>query len=164
MVKRQGAEGSAPEPGDRGAENKPAWLRKSIAPELRLAAKESRAFFEDELAKSGATFATWTILAALRLEGPMIQRGLARYLGIEGPTLSRHLEAMERRDLVSRTRDGADRRAAVVALTEEGDSRFEEIESVALRSQAQMLRGLSDADVRRLSELLERIRRNVGGG
>ncbi|WP_019546144.1 MarR family winged helix-turn-helix transcriptional regulator [Streptomyces sulphureus] len=137
-------------------ENQPAWLRTSIAPKLRLTAKESRAFFENELAKSGAICATWTILASLRLEGPMIQRSLARYLSIEGPTLSRHLEVMERRDLVSRRRDGADRRAAVVALTEEGASRFEEIESVALRSQERVLRGLSDADVRRLSEVLER--------
>ncbi|MFE4368968.1 MarR family winged helix-turn-helix transcriptional regulator [Streptomyces sp. NPDC056835] len=139
----------------------PTWLRKSIAPKLRLAAKESRAFFEEELSKSGATFAAWTILATLKLEGPMIQRSLAQYLSIEGPTLSRHLETMERRGLVVRTRDGADRRAAVVALTDEGLSRYEEIESVALRSQERMLEGLSDADIVQLGELLERIRSNV---
>lgn len=141
----------------------PTWLRKSLAPKLRLAAKESRSFFEEELGKSGATFAAWTILATLKLEGPMIQRSLARYLSIEGPTLSRHLETMERRGLVVRTRDGADRRAAVVALTDEGRSRFVEIESVALRSQERMLEGLSDADVAQLGELLERIRTNVKG-
>ncbi len=142
----------------------PTWLRKSIAPLLRLAAKESRGFFEDELGKSGVTFATWTVLATLKLEGPMIQRSLAQYLGIEGPTLSRHLETMERRGLVARTRDGADRRTAVVALTDEGRSRYEEIESVALRSQERMLRGLSDSDVAQLSELLEKIRANVRPG
>ncbi|CAL9375587.1 Transcriptional regulator SlyA [Streptomyces sp. enrichment culture] len=139
----------------------PTWLRKSIAPKLRLAAKESRGFFEDELGKSGVTFATWTILATLKLEGSMIQRTLAQYLSIEGPTLSRHLETMERRGLVVRSRDGADRRTAVVALTDEGRSRYEEIESVALRSQERMLRGLSDSDVAQLSELLEKIRSNV---
>ncbi|MFJ9084515.1 MULTISPECIES: MarR family winged helix-turn-helix transcriptional regulator [unclassified Streptomyces] len=142
----------------------PAWLRKSIAPKLRLAAKESRAFFEEELGRSGASFAAWTVLATLTLEGPMIQRTLAKYLSIEGPTLSRHLETMERRGLVVRTRDGADRRAAVVALTDEGRSRYVEIEAVALRSQERMLEGLSDADVVQLGELLGRIRDNVKPG
>lgn len=151
-------------PGGAEADPGPTWLRKSIAPKLRLAAKESRAFFEEELGKSGTTFAAWTILATLTLEGPMIQRSLAQYLSIEGPTLSRHLETMERRGLVVRTRDGADRRAAVVALTDEGRTQYVEIESVALRSQERMLRGLSDADVAQLGELLERIRSNVGTG
>ena len=140
----------------------PAWLRQSVAPLLRLAAKEARAFFEEELGKSGATFATWTVLATLKLEGPMIQRSLAQYLSIEGPTLSRHLESMERRGLVVRTRDGADRRAATVELTPEGASRYEEIESVAIRSQEQMLQGLDDEDLARLSTLLQRILTNVG--
>ncbi len=110
------------------AEGAPVWLRQSIAPRLRLAAKESRAFFEEELSKSGATFATWTILATLKLEGPMIQRLLAQYLSIEGPTLSRHLETMERRGLVTRSRSGTDRRAATVELTADGQSLYVVIE------------------------------------
>ncbi|MFI1864664.1 MarR family winged helix-turn-helix transcriptional regulator [Streptomyces jumonjinensis] len=164
---RQRAEVRVPKQDTPGARKEtdpaPTWLRKSIGPKLRLAAKESRAFFEGELGKSGASFAAWTILATLKLEGPMIQRSLAQYLSIEGPTLSRHLETMERRGLVIRTRDGADRRAAVVALTDEGTSRYVEIEAIALRSQERMLEGLSDADVAQLGELLERIRSNVKG-
>ncbi|MCP3760659.1 MarR family transcriptional regulator [Streptomyces sp. TBY4] len=140
----------------------PAWLRQSIAPKLRLAAKEARAYFEGELGKSGATFATWTVLATLKLEGPMIQRSLAQYLSIEGPTLSRHLETMERRGFVVRTRDGSDRRAATVELTEDGEAMYLEIESIALRSQEQMLHGLSDDDVSQLSKLLQQILTNVG--
>jgi MarR family transcriptional regulator, transcriptional regulator for hemolysin len=142
-------------------EGAPDWLRHSIAPKLRLAAKESRAFFEEELSKSGATFATWTVLATLKLEGPMIQRSLAQYLSIEGPTLSRHLETMERRGLVVRTRSGTDRRAATVELTPDGESMYEVIEKVALKSQQRMLNGLDDDDIGQLSRLLEQILRNV---
>ncbi len=139
----------------------PEWLRHSIAPKLRLAAKESRAFFEEELGKSGATFATWTVLATLKLEGPVIQRSLAQYLSIEGPTLSRHLETMERRGLVVRTRNSADRRAATVELTAEGEDMYAVIEKVALKSQQRMLDGLSDEDIQQLSGLLDRILHNV---
>ncbi len=142
----------------------PDWLHHSIAPKLRLAAKESRTFFEEELGRSGATFATWTMLATLKLEGPLIQRALAQYLSIEGPTLSRHLETMERRGLVTRTRDGADRRVATVALTDEGERMYATIEAVALRSQQRMLEGLSEEDVEQLGTLLDRILRNVTSG
>lgn len=161
MVRRQ-EQGPAGRPvsGEAG----PTWLHQSIAPKLRLAAKESRTFFEAELGRSGATFATWTMLATLKLEGPMIQRALARYLNIEGPTLSRHLETMERRGLVARTRDGADRRAATVALTPAGEEMYAEIEAVALRSQQRMLAGLSDEEVEQLGGLLDRILRNVTSG
>lgn len=156
-------ERSPAEPSEQ-AEAGPGWLHQSIAPKLRLAAKESRTFFEAELGRSGATFATWTMLATLKLEGPMIQRALAQYLSIEGPTLSRHLESMERRGLVVRTRDGADRRAATVALTTDGESMYADIETVALRSQQRMLEGLSDEDVEQLGKLLDRILRNVTSG
>ena len=142
----------------------PGWLHESIAPKLRLAAKESRTFFETELSRSGATFATWTMLATLKMQGPMIQRALARYLNIEGPTLSRHLESMERRGLVARTRDGADRRAAIVSLTPSGEHMYAEIETVALESQQRMLYGLSDEEVVQLGQLLDRILRNVTSG
>lgn len=142
----------------------PTWLHQSIAPKLRRAAKESRTFFEAELGRAGATFTTWTMLATLKLEGPMIQRALARYLNIEGPTLSRHLETMERRGLVARTRDGADRRAATVALTAEGERMYADVEAVALKSQQRMLEGLSDEEVEQLGSLLDRILRNVTSG
>jgi MarR family transcriptional regulator for hemolysin len=142
----------------------PEWLRRSIAPKLRLAAKDSRTFFEEELGRSGASFATWTMLATLKLEGPMIQRALAQYLSIEGPTLSRHLETMERRGLVVRTRNGTDRRAATVTLTPDGERMYETVEAIALKSQQQMLQGLSDDDITQLGELLDRILHNVAPG
>ncbi|WP_328466707.1 MarR family winged helix-turn-helix transcriptional regulator [Streptomyces sp. NBC_00448] len=154
---RQSKTPGEPSPSEAG----PVWLRQSIAPKLRLVAKESRTFFEEELSKSGATFATWTTLATLKLEGPMIQRALAKFLSIEGPTLSRHLEAMERRGLVVRNREGSDRRAATVALTPEGERMCTAIETVALKSQEQMLAGLSADDIELLGTLLDRVLANV---
>jgi MarR family transcriptional regulator, transcriptional regulator for hemolysin len=140
----------------------PDWLRNSVATKLHLTAKSSRTFFEERLAEAGASFATWTVLAALKAKGRVIQRTLARYLGIEGPTLSRHLEAMERRGLITRDRAGADRRAASVEMTAEGDELYARIATVAVASQEHMLQNLTDADVAQLHELLNRILGNVG--
>ncbi|MFF7457875.1 MarR family winged helix-turn-helix transcriptional regulator [Kitasatospora sp. NPDC008115] len=157
MPGRQSAEQVAAE-----ADAGPAWLRGSVAPKLHLTAKSCRAFFEERLAEAGTTFAAWTVLAALKLEGPMIQRALAQHLSIEGPTLSRHLESMERRGLVVRKRTGADRRAATVEIAPEGEELYERISSVAVRSQQDMLKGLSGQEVAQLATLLDRILENVG--
>jgi MarR family transcriptional regulator for hemolysin len=140
----------------------PDWPRSSVATKLHLAARSSRTFFEERLAEAGASFATWTVLAVLKAQGPMIQRALAQHLGIEGPTLSRHLEALERRGLIVRTRAGADRRAVSVELTAEGSELHARIAMVAVSSQEHMLRNLTDQDVAHLQDLLDRILDNVG--
>ncbi|WP_327682071.1 MarR family winged helix-turn-helix transcriptional regulator [Kitasatospora sp. NBC_00458] len=158
------ATGLPAEPASAAVDPGPTWLRTSVAPKLHLTAKSCRAFFEGRLAEEGATFAAWTVLAALKLEGPMIQRALARYLGIEGPTLSRQLEQMERRGLVVRRRTDTDRRAATVELAPDGEAMYARISAVAVRSQQEMLQGLSDGDVAQLAVLLDRILGNVGAG
>lgn len=140
----------------------PMWLHRSVAPKLHLTAKSCRAFFEERLAESGTTFAVWTVLATLKMEGPMIQRALAWHLNIEGPTLSRHLESMERRGLVVRKRTDADRRAAAVELTQEGERMYARIEKVAIEGQREMLQGFSDKDIELLNGLLDRLLGNVG--
>ncbi|MEE1826608.1 MarR family transcriptional regulator [Streptomyces sp. BE20] len=137
------------------------WLRTGVAPKLHLTAKSCRAFFEARLAESGATFVTWTVLAARKLEGPMIQRSLARYLGIEGPALSRQLEQMERRGLVVRRRIDEDRRAATVEPAPEGEL-YVRISAVAVTGQQEMSKGLGDAGVAQLAVLPDRILGNVG--
>ncbi len=160
-VSKGRAEARVPRHETTGADAGPLRLRSGVAPKLRLVAKESRAFFEEELGRSGVTFATWTVLATLKLEGPMIQRRLAQYLSIEGPTLTRHLETMERRGIVLRTRSGSDRRAVTVEVTPEGDAMYAQIESIALRSHERMLEGISDGEIEQLSRLLEKILANV---
>jgi MarR family transcriptional regulator, transcriptional regulator for hemolysin len=62
----------------------------------------------------------WLILNALKSERRRTQLELARAIGIEGPTLTRHLDAMEKAGFVRRQRGGSDRRAAQVELTRAG--------------------------------------------
>jgi DNA-binding MarR family transcriptional regulator len=69
---------------------------------------------------------------------------------------------MERRGLITRDRAGADRRAASVELTAEGNELYARIAMVAVASQECMLQDLTDADIAQLHELLNRILDNVG--
>ncbi len=59
-------------------------------------------------------------LNALTSEPRRTQLDLARAVGIEGPTLTRHLDGFEKAGLVVRNRGGVDRRAVQVELTREG--------------------------------------------
>jgi MarR family transcriptional regulator, transcriptional regulator for hemolysin len=91
-----------------------------VGPRLRVAAKSALMLLERHLSPAGASFGNWTVLAVLESRGPMIQRALAAALGIEGPTLTRHLDRLEELGLIRRNRTGADRRYAFVELTAAG--------------------------------------------
>jgi MarR family transcriptional regulator, transcriptional regulator for hemolysin len=94
----------------------------------------------------------------------MIQRDLAAALGIEGPTLTRHLDRLEELGLIQRHRDGADRRYALVGLTPAGQERCHELDAIARDANDQLLAGFSDKELDRLTDMLQRLTANSAVG
>ncbi|HET9970392.1 MAG TPA: MarR family winged helix-turn-helix transcriptional regulator [Streptosporangiaceae bacterium] len=148
-----------PGPGNPGART--AWVAGSIGPHLRIAAKSARMLLERRLTQAGASFGTWTVLAMLESAGPMIQRVLAASLGIEGPTLTRHLDRLEELGLISRNRDGADRRYALVDLTPAGQALCHELDAIARAANDHLLTGFSDDETAQLKSMLQRLTENA---
>jgi len=73
-----------------------------------------------ELWKStGITFAQRRLLRRL-VAGPRSAGDLASELGVAAPTLTRQLQKLEERGILSRAVDSVDRRRVVVALTDAG--------------------------------------------
>ena len=72
------------------------------------------------LAEAGGSIPTWLVLTNLKAAAWRSQHDLAGAVGIEGPTLTRHLDGLEQRGLVHRRQDPANRRAVLVELTDEG--------------------------------------------
>ena len=138
-----------------------AWSEASIGRHLFLAAKAARTFHTHRLAAAGATFGVWTILAALRSGGPMIQRVLAGRLAIEGPTLTRYLAQMEADGLVRRQRSDADRRAATVELTPAGEAAYRRLEAVAVDGHRRLMSGFTAEETATLRDMLLRIQDNA---
>ncbi|WP_375451794.1 MarR family winged helix-turn-helix transcriptional regulator [uncultured Devosia sp.] len=64
-----------------------------------------------------------------RLGGKVRQNVLADYCGMEGASLVRILDDLEAAGLVVRVPDASDRRANLLDLTDEGQSRLREIEA-----------------------------------
>lgn len=116
---------------------------------------------DDALAEAGGSLSTWTILFALRSRAVANQRELAEAVGIQGATLTHHLNGLEENGVITRRRDPANRRVHMVELTAAGDSLFRRLETVAVAFDDILRAGLSDTDVRILEQLLTRLRDNV---
>jgi MarR family transcriptional regulator, transcriptional regulator for hemolysin len=118
--------------------------------------------FNNALAGSGGSIPIWLILNALKSERRRSQLDLARAVGIEGPTLTRHLDAMERAGLVRRQRGTPDRRSVQVELTRAGHALHGRLLKAVISFNQQLRAGLSGEDEGTLRSLLRRLQDNVG--
>ncbi|HZM30320.1 MAG TPA: MarR family winged helix-turn-helix transcriptional regulator [Acidimicrobiales bacterium] len=126
----------------------------------RTARGVSRAF-EAALAGVGGSLATWLVLASLMGGLHRSQRELARDIGIEGPTLTHHLNRMEAAGLVRRARNPANRRVHDVELTPEGDAVFLAMVSVVADFDRRLRDGFSERELATLRLLLQRLGDNA---
>ena len=117
--------------------------------------------FNRALGESGGSVPVWLILSSLKGERWRTQQDLARAVGIEGPTLTRHVDALERDGLVTRRRDTGDRRAVRVELTEAGEALHAELLRAVIAFNRRLRRGLAEEDIIRLRELLDRLASNI---
>ena len=88
----------------------------------RTAKLLSRAF-DDALAEAGGSLPVWLVLVSVKGQTQAMQRELAETVGIEGPTLTHHLNRMEAAGLLTRRRDPGNRRVHRVELTSDGEAR-----------------------------------------
>jgi MarR family transcriptional regulator for hemolysin len=118
---------------------------------------------EDVLAVEGGSLSTWLILLALKTQQLANQRELADAVGIQGATLTHHLNGMEADGLLTRRRDPDNRRIHLVEITEKGDALFHRLRTVALAFDQTLRTGISGAEVRVLEQLLHRLHANATG-
>jgi MarR family transcriptional regulator for hemolysin len=128
---------------------------------LNQAARVVGRAFDEALADAGGSLPMWLILLNLTIGRPGRQRDLAEAIGITQATLTHHLNAMDADGLITRTRDAANRRVQVVALTDEGKEAFHRLRAAAVAFDAKLRTGLDDADEATLAALLTRLSANV---
>ena len=128
---------------------------------LATTSKQVGRAFNRALGKSGGSVPVWLILSSLKGERWRTQQDLARAVGIEGPTLTRHVDALERDGLVTRQRDTGDRRAVRVELTAAGEALHADLLRAVIAFNRRLRRGLAEDDVAQLHELLDRLASNV---
>jgi MarR family transcriptional regulator, transcriptional regulator for hemolysin len=129
---------------------------------LNQAARAVERAFDKALAEAGGTLPVWLILLNLTIGKPANQQELAKAVGVREATLTHHLNAMDARGLITRTRDAANRRFQVVTLTEAGEAAFLRLRSAAMTFNARLSAGLTDTDLATLGALLGKLAANVG--
>ena len=140
----------------------PAPFPLPIGLRLSQAARAVERAFDEALGEADGTLPVWLILLNLKIRKPANQRELAEAVGVREATLTHHLNAMDARGLVTRTRDATNRRVQVVALTEAGEAAFVRLRDTAITFDAKLRAGLTDADLATLSNLLGHLAANVG--
>jgi MarR family transcriptional regulator, transcriptional regulator for hemolysin len=141
----------------------PPFAARPIGLDVSASAKALDRAFNAALGEAGGTLPVWLILRALKQRPLRAQLDLARVVGIGTPTLTRHLDGLERAGLVTRVRDPDDRRMIRVELTAAGEQAFHRLR-VAARAFDQALRdGLSEDELELLRTLLARLVENAGG-
>lgn len=132
-----------------------------IGLQLTRTAKAVSRAFDDALSQAGGSLPTWLVLVSLKSRQHGAQRDLARAVGIEGPTLTHHLNRMETSGLITRTRRPDNRRVHDVTLTEAGEATFQHLLTTVVAFDEQLRTGLTTRDLATLSQLLERLRTNA---
>jgi MarR family transcriptional regulator for hemolysin len=117
--------------------------------------------FNSALAAHGGSIPIWLVLNALASEPRRTQLDLARAVGIEGPTLTRHLDGIEQAGLVRRRRGTPDRRAVQVELTPAGRDLHSRLLQAVIGFNKQLRTGLSGTDEETLRGLLGRLQANA---
>ena len=124
-------------------------------------AKQLGRSFDDALAAAGGSAPVWQVLRALASGDHRTQADLAEAIGVRQPTLTHHLDAMERAGLVSRERADANRRVQRVTVTEPGQQLFLRLRRAAASFDGRLRAGLEDADVAELRRLLHQLAENA---
>ena len=135
-----------------------------IGLQLARASKTVGRAFNEALAEVGGSLPVWLILTTLRGDAHASQQQIARAVGIEGPTLTRHLDQLEGAGLVRRVAHPDDRRAVRVEPTEAGLALQARMLEVVIAFNRRLTAGLTQNDLGHLRELLDALEANVREG
>jgi MarR family transcriptional regulator for hemolysin len=137
--------------------------RPPVGMNLARTAKLVAQAFDAALVEAGGTLPVWLTLLSIKSRELANQRELAGMIGIQGATLTHHLNAMETQGLVTRRRDPDNRRVHVVELTQAGEAMFLKLRAAALVFDKRLRAGLSDDRLAEFAEVLSALRANVEG-
>ena len=124
---------------------------------LRRAFQRSSAIFAEETRELDITGPQYIILVALALRPGMDQNRLAETVDLDRWTTGDVVTRLERRGLLGRAVDSADRRCRRLSLTAEGEALVRALEASGERAHERALQPLDAAEQRELLRLLRKL-------
>ncbi len=113
--------------------------------------------FDTMLATYGIRSSHLGVLSTLRSFGPLSQRRIARYLGLERQTLVNVTDELEKRGLLERQPHPADRRQYLLHLTPDGEAFHTQVDTAATMHQQRVFGSLSQEEQQWLFLILQKL-------
>jgi DNA-binding MarR family transcriptional regulator len=120
-----------------------------------------RRAYDHRLAGVGLKISEAYLLAHVHHRGPMTQTQLADGLGLGRAATGALVDGLERKGLVERSADAGDRRVWLVTSTERAAPVVDEVTAVDVAIREKVWNGISGAERRQLSEILQRLEGNL---
>jgi len=127
---------------------------------LNQVSKKTARAFDDALGERGGSLPVWLILLSLIREGSCTHAQLAAHVGVRGPTLTHHLDALEERGLITRERVANNRRTQIATLTADGVALFHRLRKTAQSFDARLRSGFTEKEIADLRRLLRKVGSN----
>jgi MarR family transcriptional regulator for hemolysin len=121
-----------------------------------------RTKLNERLRPLGLSQARWMVLLHLSKRGDgVVQKALAEWLGIEGPTLVRILDRMTEDGWIERRESTTDRRAKTVHLTKQSCAVIKQINKVAAQLRRELLADIDPAEIETCMRVLQQIKQTA---
>lgn len=120
-----------------------------------------RRAYDTRLAGVGLKISEAYLLAHVHNHGPQTQTQLAEGLGLGRAATGALVDALERKGLVERSADAGDRRVWLVTSTARAAPVVDEVTAVDLAIREKVWTGISGAERRQVSEILQRLEGNL---
>jgi len=120
-----------------------------------------RNLLDEKLKAAGQTQPRWRVLAWAKMMPGIKQTELADRMGISGPTLVRILDSLEGQGMIERREGAGDRRVKEIRLTDKAGPLISQIDSEVLLIRDQLLKDVSDEDLRICLKVLGHVRDRI---
>ena len=130
--------------------------------DIVVAGRRWRKLANERIRPTGHTMARWESLFLVAFSDHALTQGeLARLLNVEGPTLVRMLDVLQKEGLIERRQSEIDRRVTTNAITPKGRQAIDDIMGVTNALRSQVLQGLDPEELKValkvLGQIIERI-------
>lgn len=141
----------------------PKTPREQLGFAMSRAARLMRTRLDERLSPLGLTQAKWLILFYLSRNGGMMpQKDIAESIGVEGPTVVRVLDGLERMGLTARRDQPGDRRSKDVCLTPQAEGTLEDIGRIVAEFRETLWAGVAEEDLAVCLGVVRTLLRNLG--
>lgn len=103
----------------------------------------------------------WVVIHLLHKYQQLSQQEIGDLAFKDAPTITRMLDLLEKKKVISRRSDKSDKRKYKILLTELGKEKFDAIQPIVKNFRAEAYEGLSDSELQILEKTLKKIFENL---